>query len=131
MTARVGRQVDFFFGGNSPGDQVQGVREKGVECNGEAIDITSDEDDGVRTLLTIPAEDQVNITLSGVTKDTRMKAAWFARERMNNITLRYPDGSTISGDFFMTTYTEGENYKEATTFQSTLQSSGVVTFTPG
>jgi predicted secreted protein len=131
MTARVGRQVDFFFGGNSPGDQIQGVREKGVECNGEPIDITSDEDDGVRTLLTIPAEDQVNITLSGVTKDTRMKAAWFARQRMNNVTLVYPDGSTISGDFFMATYTEGENYKEATTFQSTLQSSGVVTFTPG
>jgi predicted secreted protein len=130
MTARVGRQVDFFFGGNSPADQVQGVREKGVECNGEPIDITSDENDGVRTLLSLSAQDEVNITLSGVTKDTRMKTAWFASERMNNITLRYPDGSTISGDFFMATYTEGENYKEATTFQSSMQSSGPVTFTP-
>lgn len=137
MVARVGRQVNFFFGGNSPGDQIQGVREKGVECNGEPIDITSDENDGIRTLLSLAAQDEVNLTLSGVTKDTRLKAAWFARgadneasERMQHVTLQYPDGSQISGDFFMASYTEGENYKEATTFQTSLQSSGPVTFTP-
>lgn len=54
MTASAGRQITVHFGGNSPTDLLAGVREKGVELNGEPIDITSDDDDGWRTLLTIP-----------------------------------------------------------------------------
>jgi predicted secreted protein len=131
MAARAGRQVTFFFGGNSPGDQILGVREKGLECNGDPINITSDEDSGVRTLLeNLSAEDTVNLSISGVTKDTRLKEAWFDGERTQAITLNYPDGSSLTGTFYLVSYAETDPYNEATTFQASLQSSGTVTFTP-
>lgn len=132
MAGRVGRQVRFHFGGNSPADEILGVREKGVECSGEPIDLTADEDDGVRTLLdNLSAQDEVNLSISGVTKDTRMKQAWHNGERTQPCSLTYPNGATLTGTFFLSTYNETETYNDATTFEATLMSSGVVTFTPG
>lgn len=131
MAARVGRQCRFYFGGVSPADEIQGVREKGLECNGEPIDITADEDAGVRVLLDdTVAVKSVNLSVSGVTKDTRLRAAWFAGELTQPIRLEYPGGGSISGTFFLASYTETEPYNEATTFQASLQSSGAVTYTP-
>ena len=132
MGGRIGRQVRLFFGGNSPGDEIPGVREKGLECNGAPVEVTSDEDNGVRTLLeNLSQEDQITVTLSGVTKDTRLKEAWFGGARTQPITLTYPDGALLSGTFFMSDYKETESYKDATTFSATLMNSGVVTFTAG
>lgn len=131
MAGRIGRQVNFFFGGNSPGDEILGVREKGLSCNGEPIDVTSDENSGYRTLLeNLSAQDEVELAISGVTKDTRMKQAWFDGNRTQPITLSYPDGSSLTGTFFMQNYNETDTYNDATTFDSTLMSSGQVTFTP-
>ena len=131
MTGRVGRQVQFHFGGDSPGDEILGVREKSVELNGEPIDVTSDEDSGVRTLLeNISAQDEVNVSVSGVTKDTRMKEAWFNNQRTQTILLVYPDGSRLSGTFFLSSFSETEPYNDASTFEASLMSSGAVTYTP-
>lgn len=131
MAGRVGRQVRFNFGGESPADEIPGVREKGVEFNGEPIDVTSDENSGVRELLAnISAQDEVNVSVSGVTKDTRMKQAWTNNQRTQPVVLEYPDGSRLSGTFFLSSYTETEPYNDASTFEATLMSSGVVTFTP-
>lgn len=131
MPGRIGRQVKFLFGGNSPGDEIPGIREKGVEFSGEPIDVTSDENNGVRTLLdNASVEDQVGVNVSGVTKDTRLKEAWVNNQRTQNITFEYPDGAILSGTFFMSSYNEGEPYNEASTFDATFMSSGTVTFTP-
>lgn len=130
MAGRVGRQVRFYFGGNSPADEILGVREKGVELNGEPIDVTADEDDGRRILLdNISAQDEVNLTVSGVTKDTRLKSAWINRQKTQNVTLQYPDLSSLSGTFFLSSYSETEPYNDASTFEATLMSSGTVTYT--
>ena len=130
MTGTLGRQVNFFFGGNSPADRILGVREKSVECNGEAINVTSDEDGGVRVLLeNLSAEDEVNITVSGVIKDTRLKEAWFNNQRTQPIALNYPAGAILAGTFYMSSYKEGAPYKDAVTFEAQFQSSGAVTFT--
>jgi predicted secreted protein len=130
MSARAGRQVRFNFGGESPADEVPGVREKSLDLNGEPIDVTSDEDSGVRKLLTLSAQDEVNIGISGVTKSDRIKAAWFTGQRTQPCSFDYPDGSSVSGTFFLSTYKETEPYKDATTFEASLVSSGAVTYTP-
>lgn len=126
MAAYAGRKVKLEWGGA----EVPGVREKGVTLNGEAIDITSDDDDGWRELLDEAAENQVDISLSGVTKSKVLMTDWFAGNRTKAATLTYPDGEVISGTFRMSTYSETGTYNDATTFESTLQSTGVVTFTP-
>lgn len=131
MVGRVGRQVDFTFGGNSPNDTIKGVREMSIDLNGEPIDVTSNEDDGIRTLLTLSAQDEVNVGISGVSKDTRLKAAWFTGDRTQQCTFVYPDGSTMVGTFFLATFKETEPYKDAATFEASLMSNGPVVYTAG
>ncbi len=131
MDGFLGRDIDFFWGGNSPGDQILGVREKGIEINGEAVDVTSDENDGWRTLLTTPGQKEVTISVSGVTKDQRLKTDWFNNNRTQPVTITYPDGSIMAGNFYLSSYTDTGPYNDATTFEAELMNSGAVTFVAG
>jgi TP901-1 family phage major tail protein len=130
MAASAGRQITLNWGSTSPATEIQGLREKGIELNGEAIDVTSDDDNGWRTLLTIPAQNEVNISLSGVSKDDTLKEAWFTGARSSAATITFADGGTMSGTFYLATFSETGTYNEATVFECELQSSGVVTYTP-
>lgn len=65
MPGYLGRKVNLTWGGSA----VLGIREKGVTINGEPIDVTSDDDNGWRKLLTEAGEHSVDISISGVTKD--------------------------------------------------------------
>lgn len=125
MAAEYGRAVDFTWGGSS----ILGVREKSLTVNGEPVNITSDEDSGVRQLLTEDAEFSVDIELSGVTKDTVLRADKFAGNLTQTATLTYTNGDSISGTFQLAAYSEGQPYNEAVTFTATLMSSGTVTYT--
>lgn len=130
MAASAGRQISINWGNTSPATLLEGIREKGVELGGEPIDITSDDDDGWRTLLALPSQNEVNISISGVTKDDTLKAAWFSGDRTEECAIEFADGSTIVGSFFLATYNETGTYNEAVTFEATLQSSGVIVYTP-
>lgn len=121
-----GRDLELTWNGNA----IAGVREKGVTINGEPIDVTSDDDDGWRKLLTTPGQKQVDISVSGVTKGHVLKADWFANNRQRTATITYPDGDTITGTFHLVDYVETGTYNDATTFEANLQSSGAVTYTP-
>jgi predicted secreted protein len=126
MPGFIGRRVVFTWGGV----EIEGVREKSAACNGEAIDVSSDDSDGWRELLSEAGENAVDISLSGVTKDKTLKTDWFAGNRTKTVELTYPDGGVLSGTFFLVSYTDTGPYKDATTFEATLQSSGPVTYTP-
>jgi predicted secreted protein len=126
----LGRDVAFQWGGNSPGDSIPGVREKGIEINGEPVDVTSDENLGWRTLLTEPGQKEVTVSVSGVTKNDRLKADWFANRRTQPIIITYPDGAILTGTFYMASYTDTGPYNDATTFEAEFQNSGEVTYTP-
>jgi predicted secreted protein len=131
MAASAGRQISLNWGNTSPATEIGGLREKGVELNGEPIDITSDDDNGWRTLLTVPAQNEINISLSGVSKDDTLKTAWFAGTRTEECVITFADGGELQGTFYLATFTETGTYNEATVFEAELQSSGVVTYTPG
>ncbi len=131
MAARSGRKIKFRWGTGSPLPEIPGVREKGVTLNGEGIDVTADDSGGWRELLADPAESQVEISLSGVTKSHALKADWFAGTRTRAAEVEYDDGAKIAGSFFLSNYTETGVYNDAATFEATLMSSGVITFTAG
>lgn len=128
MAAEYGRAVDFTWD-SSP---VLGVREKSLTVNGEPVNVTSDEDDGVQVLLSEDAETSVQIELSGVTKDAVFKEAKLAGGTALQATaeLTYTDGGVLSGTFQLGPYSEGQPYNEAVTFTATLMSTGAVTYTP-
>lgn len=131
MVASAGRNLTVKWGSDSPQLTLTGVREKSVELNGEAIDITSDDDAGWRSLLTVAAENQVNISVQGITKDDTLRTDWFAGTRTQPMTVEFADGDEMSGTFYLASYTETGTYNEATVFEATFQSSGAVVFTPG
>ena len=131
MAARIGRKIKFRWGDDAPPPEIPGVREKGVTLNGEPVDVTSDDNNGWRELLADPAENQVEISLSGVTKDHRLKVDWFAGARTRHAEVEYDDGAMIAGQFFLSNYTETGVYNDAATFEATLMSTGVVSYTPG
>lgn len=124
MPAQPGRSVTVQWAAAA----LLGVREMGINLNGEPIDVTSGEDAGWRTLLSAAQQQQVDITISGVDKDEVLKQAWF-NDREDTLTVTYPSGDTISGTFVMSSYTENDAYQDAVTFEATFQSSGVVTYT--
>lgn len=126
MAAFYGRAVEFAWNALP----VLGVREKGISINGEAVNVTSDEDDGVQHLLSTDAERSWEISISGVIKDAIFRAAKASGAIQDTVLITYPDGATISGTFNLAAYSEGLPYNEAVTFQATLQSTGPVTYTP-
>lgn len=126
MPGFIGRNVVLTWGG----DEIPGVREKGVKLDGAPIDVSSDEDNGWATLLSEASENKVEIALSGVTKSPHLKADWFAGTRTKTLVMEYPDGRVLSGTFMISAFSEKTPYKDAVTFDATLMSNGPVTFTP-
>lgn len=127
MAGRIGRKVEFRWNEVL----IPGVREKSAACNGAPINVSSDESDGWQYLLSEAGENSVTISISGVTKSDALKAAWFSGARTQEATLGYPDGGELEGTFFLASYTEGDPYNEASTFQAELQSAdGAVAYTP-
>ena len=129
MAGEYGRDVEFKWGSNT----LTGVREKSLSLNGEPVNVTSDEDDGVQILLTEDAEKSVQIELSGVTKDDVLRAAKISggAALQETVTLTYTDGGMLTGTFHLGPYSEGQPYNDAVTFTATLMSTGPVTYTAG
>jgi predicted secreted protein len=125
--AFVGRTVILLWGGTTPA----GVRQKGLKLNGTPIDVSADDDAGWRKLLTLSGEDSVDLDLSGVTKSQNLKSDFMAGNRTKAVSLTYPSGGVLTGTFFMASYEDTGTYKAEVTFTCKLQSTGVVTWTPG
>jgi len=117
-----------------------GITSKGVSIAKEAIDITSDEDNGYRTLLDDVGSKTLDISFSGVTKDTTIRALinTDGSQLYTDITVEFPPvgaqttGDTISGSFFLNSVSEtGGDSNGTISFDGALQSSGEWTYTAG
>ena len=127
MTAGVGRNVTLTWGGAG----IAGVKEKSFTLNNEPIDTTSDDDGGWRTILDEPGQKQVELKVSGLTKDRQLIADWFTNSLRQAVVLAYEDGATIRGDFFLSEYSDKGNFKDAVSFDATLMSTGAIIYTAG
>lgn len=123
----LGRKIIFTWNGET----VDGVREKGIACAGEPINVSDDDSDGIRQLLDEAGESTVDISLSGVLKSEVLATDWFAGDRVGAVTMTYPNGRVISGDFFLASYNETGTYNDATTMEASLQNTGEVGFVAG
>ena len=128
MAAEYGRDVGFTWADAA----ILGVREKSLTIDGEPVNVTSDEDLGIQILLDDDAEKAVTIELSGVTKDTVLRAAKISggAALQETAELTYDNGDVLSGTFHLGAYSEGQPYNDAVTFTATLMSNGPVTYTP-
>lgn len=113
------------------GVNVAGVRTKSITINGSPIDVTTDDDAGVRALLDQPGQVDVAISVSGILlNDTLAQESLSASDRVA-LTKFLRSGSPdngFSGQFFMSSYKETGEYQGAVTFEAEFQSAGAVTF---
>jgi len=114
------------------GQNILGTQTKGISVNNEMVE-TSDDNSGVWAEYdAVAGKKTVEIPFSGMLKNLELlKASLSTGSQMYAVLYTYPDGSTVAGDFAMTTFSETGEHKTATTFDCTLVSSGPVIFTPG
>lgn len=127
----VGRRVKFYQGDESTGTQII-ARTKTMTIGNESIDVTSDNDDGFRTLLADPAQRSIDMSVEGVIRQDDFINSLLdpsATTELEDYTLVIPNIGSIVGNFRFSNVEIGANYNEATTFSSTVESSGSWTFT--
>lgn len=120
------------------GTLVGGARTKSISIAGSPIDVTSDDDDGVRKLLDQPGQVDVEITVAGVAVGDGLRTeALSTSDRVQSTYFRYfgfegspADTHGFVADFFLANYSESAEYQGAVTFEATFQSAGPVTYTP-
>ena len=69
--------------------------------------------------------------VEGVLDDTVLEAIAFsssASQLLTDLEFELNGGNSITGNFFMTSYKQGMDYKEATTFSASFTSSGAWTY---
>ncbi len=128
MGALVGRKVIVKKGvGNTV---VAAGRTKSLTINAEPIDITTDDDSGVRTLLETEAgQKSVDMSFEGITKDGTFIAAIAAGNYADEYDIEITGIGTISGRFFLASVAINAAYNEAATFSAEFQSTGAFTYT--
>jgi len=130
MSALVGRKVTFTP--TNGGAAVIGLRTKSININNEPIDITSDDDNGFRTLLNEdPAERSIDFSAEGILKDDALIELASAGGSMliSEYEMDIPGIGKFTGDFYFGSIEIGAEYQEAVTFSAEIQSSGEFTFT--
>jgi len=131
MGALVGRKVTFTP--TNGGAAVIGLRTKSININNESIDITSDDDNGFRTLLNEdPAERSIDFSAEGILKDDALieLASAGGSLLISEYEMNIPGIGKFEGDFYFGSIEIGAEYNEAVTFSAEIQSSGEFTFTP-
>lgn len=126
----LGRQVVMTVAGQS----IAGTQTKGLTCNNEPVDVTDDGSAGWREVMALPGLKTVELPVSGVMKNLELMQAFFnasGGSQVFAVSLTYPDGSTAAGNFFLASFSETGESNVGKTFDSTWQSTGEVTFTPG
>lgn len=119
------------------GVTVAGCRTKSLKIAGSPIDVTTDDDGGVRALLDQPGQLEVSITVAGILLSDALRAeALQTGDRTQTTSFQIsggwigsPDHQIMSGNFFLSSYTESAEYQGATTFEAEFQSAGAVTLT--
>ena len=127
MTAFVGRKATITKGATP----IAAIRTRTVSINNEPVDITSDDDNGFRTLLQDPGTKTLDLSIEGVAKDaTLLTSVMSTTDIIETLSILFPTIGTIAGDFVVASFELAAPYNEAATFTASLQSSGAFTFTP-
>lgn len=107
---------------------IAAVRTKSLTINNSPINVTTDDESGIQALLDTPGEKAVEISVDGILDTDVLLALSLADNPTGNIIFTNPGspGYTITGDFFMSSYSEGIPYNEATTFTASFSSTGAV-----
>lgn len=128
----VGRALTLEY---PTGTVIAGVRTRSFTVDSSPIDITTDDDTGLRTLLEDAGQQMIDISVSGLLKDDTLldkiiNGLTFIQELTIKLPFPVAGTGTIVGDFRFNNFEVSGEYQGAVTFSATLQSSGSFTYTP-
>lgn len=113
---------------------IGGVRVSNIAVDATPIDVTDNDSAGLQELLAVNGMKVLTFDVEGVAKDVVLREVAMTAATshfLTDMSFKFADGltaaDTITGNFFMTSYKEGNDYKEATTFSASFTSSGAWT----
>ena len=110
-----------------------GVRTKGYTVTNDYVDVTTDDDNGWRTLLATPGLRSVEVTVGGISSDQVLIAEMFkANITGEPLVVELPTTTgTLAGTFLCSSFEQSGEHDGAVEFSATFMSNGVVTYTAG
>ena len=110
-----------------------GVRTKGYTLTNDMVDVTTDDDEGWRTLLADPGLRSMEVTVGGISSDQVLIAeVTKASITGETLTVQLPTTTgTLAGLFFISSFEQTGEHDGAVEFSATFMSSGEVTYTAG
>lgn len=113
-----------------------GIRTRGLSASAEAVDVTTDDDTGSRTLLPDPGVQSAEISVAGITSDEVLIAEILASptgRTLKSATVNLPSDlatpGTVTFDAFMSAFEITGEHDGAVEFSATLMSAGEITYT--
>jgi predicted secreted protein len=113
-----------------------GIRTRGLSIAAEPVDVTTDDDDGERTILPDPGVRSAEISVAGITSDEVLLG-----EILSGVTGRTLTGATVNlpstlaspgtivFDAFLSAFEITGEHDGAVEFTATLMSAGPITYT--
>jgi len=115
---------------------IGGVRVTTLAVANEPIDVTDKDSAGIIELLAAASTKQITLSVEGVYTDPVLRAIAMApagSPLITDLTFKFADAlaaaDVVAGNFFMTSYEEGNPHDDASTFSAEFVSSGTWTLT--
>lgn len=114
-----------------------GVRTRGFTISNEYVDVTTDDDDGWRTLLADPGVRSVEVSVGGITSDEVLIAEMLKASITGEpLSVKLPTGTaagiltpgTLGGTFLVNNYEQTGEHDGSVDFSATFMSTGTVTY---
>ena len=114
----IGRKVKLYYNNTL----VAVGREKTYSVSNSQTEISDGYTDGYPRFLGKPGVRSHNIAIDGLYFDNSFRTIAKSEFLIRSLALVYPDSPTVTGDFFLTRYSEGMPYNDAVTFSMSLTS---------
>ena len=112
-----------------------GIRTRGLSISADAVDTTTDDDTGERTLLPDPGMRSAEISVAGITSDEVLLAeilSGISGRTLNNAVVNLPSSLAVPGTVtftaFVSSFEVTGEHDGAVEFSATLMSAGAITY---
>ena len=127
MAANLGRLGSISYNSAT----LIGIQTINIEVENTKIEITDNDSSGFREYLTTPGDKSLTFGIDGILKDDVLKAKVMAGTiELADVTINLPDGSTVTGDIIIDSFSNVQTYNEAVTFTASLVTNGAYVYTP-
>ena len=123
----IGREITFTIGGTA----ILGVTSKSNSLTNELGDTTDDNSSGNTEYLATAILKSSEFSVSGTLKNLELLNTFFGASIIYEVIETFPDGSTLTYDAAMTTFSYSADSNSLTTYEAAFSRSGAPVFVAG